>query len=363
MTTIKVAIIGVGNCASSLVQGVHYCRAEGDGAVGVLTPLVGSYRAGDIEFVAAFDIDQRKVGRDLSSAIWQRPNCTTAFFAAIPPLGVEVQMGAILDGYSAHMGDYDDARRFEPADLPQPDRAAVVKILRDAGVEVVVNFLPVGSEQAARFYAECALEAGAAFVNGMPVRIASDPAWAERFTERGLPIIGDDFKAQLGATITHRLLARLFDMRGVKLDRTYQLNIGGNTDFLNMLNHERLATKRHSKTEAVQSVVGERLEDHNIRIGPSDYVPWLEDNKVAFMRLEGRLLGNVPMNMEVRLSVEDSPNAAAVAIAAIRCARLALDRSVGGILEGPSAFYCKHPPRQFDDEEAACRLHDFLAQA
>ena len=360
MSEIKTCIVGVGNCASSLVQGLFYCADKGDDAVGVLHPNIGGYRPEHIRIVAAFDIDRRKVGLDVSEAIWQEPNCTTAFFPEVPRHGVNVQMGCLLDGLSEHMGGYDRDLRFEPSDAPQPDKAQVVQAMRDAGVEVVINFLPVGSEQAARFYAECALEAGAALVNGMPVFIASDPHWAQRFADRGLPLVGDDFKAQLGATITHRVLTNLFRMRGVPLERTYQLNIGGNTDFLNMLNTDRLASKRVSKTEAVQSAAASRLEERNIRIGPSDYVSWLHDNKVAFMRMEGALFGGVPMNLEVRLSVEDSPNAAGVAVDAIRCAKVALDRGIGGVLEGPAAFMCKHPPRQLPDDEAARQLEEYI---
>jgi len=362
MTPIRLAIVGLGNCASALVQGLHYCREHGTAAVGVLHPQLGGYRPEDIEVVAAFDIDVRKVGRDVAEAIWQAPNCTTVFYPNVPESGVTVRMGAVLDGIANHMGDAEDTIRFIPADLPQPDTAEVVKALRDSGAEVLINFLPVGSEQATRFYAECALEAGAALVNAMPVLIGSDPAWAARFAERGLPVVGDDFKAQIGATITHRALANLFKMRGVPLSHTYQLNIGGNTDFFNMLDHDRLGTKRVSKTEAVQSSVKTRLADGDIRIGPSDFVPWLKDNKVAFVRMEGVMFGGVPMNLEVRLSVEDSPNAAAVAVDAIRCARIALDRGIGGTLEGPSAFLCKHPPVQHPDEEALERLRRFVAE-
>jgi myo-inositol-1-phosphate synthase len=361
MSAIRLAIAGLGNCASALVQGLYYCRDQGDAAVGVLHPELGGYRPQDIELAAVFDIDRRKVGLDAGQAIWQPPNCTTAFYREVPETGITVAMGPILDGVAAHMQAAAEESRFEPADLPEPSADEVTAQLRSSRSEVLINFLPVGSEQATRFYAGCALEAGCAFVNAMPVFIASDPEWVARFQARGLPLVGDDFKAQLGATITHRALANLFKMRGVPLQRTYQLNIGGNTDFYNMLDHERLGTKRRSKTEAVQSSARTRLETRDIRIGPSDYVPWLQDNKVAFVRMEGALFGGVPMNIELRLSVEDSPNAAAVAIDAIRCARIALDRGIGGVLEGPAAFLCKHPPVQHPDEAALQMLEAFAA--
>jgi len=323
MKTIKIGIVGIGNCSSSLVQGIHYCRDLGEDAVGVIHPDIGGYQPEHIQVVAAWDIDKRKVGVDLSHAIWQAPNCTTSFYPRVPETGVIVEMGAILDGMSAGMRDAPELRAFVPAELPQPDVGAVVATLRQREVEVLINFLPVGSERATEFYTECALQAGVALVNAIPVFIASNPEWAGRFRAAGIPIVGDDFKAQLGATITHRVLGELFRQRGVQLNRTYQLNVGGNTDFLNMQDQRRLDSKRESKTEAVQAAVPERLSDEQIRIGPSDYVPWLNDNKVAYVRMEGALLGGVPMNLELRLSVEDSPNAAAIALDAIRCARLA----------------------------------------
>jgi myo-inositol-1-phosphate synthase len=258
------------------------------------------------------------------------------------------------------MRDYDDKYTFVIADEPEPDMGEVVRVLKESGTEILLNYLPVGSEKATRFYAQCALEAGVAFVNSMPVFIASDPAWAKRFEEKNIPIIGDDIKAQLGATITHRTLTDLFKKRGVKLERTYQLNTGGNTDFLNMLNGIRLLSKKKSKTEAVQSVAGKRLDDENIHIGPSDYVAWQKDNKVCFIRMEGKLFGDVPMNLELRLSVEDSPNSAGIVIDAIRCGKLALDRSEGGILYGPSAYFMKHPPRQYTDDEAYRMTEAFI---
>ena len=361
MSKVKIAIIGVGNCASSLVQGIHYyaSRSETD-AIGLMHWNIGGYAPSDVEVVTAFDIDARKVGRDVAEAIFAAPNCTTAFCPEVPKVGVPVRMGRTLDGFSEHMRDYDEKRRFVPSDALEADRTEVMRVLEESGAEVVVNYLPVGSEKATRFYAECALEAGCALVNCIPVFIASDPAWAARFEEKSLPIVGDDIKAQLGATITHRMLTDLFRKRGVALERTYQLNTGGNTDFLNMLNRSRLASKKESKTEAVQSVAASRLDADDIHIGPSDYVAWQDDNKVCFLRMEGKLFGDVPMNLELRLSVEDSPNSAGVAIDAIRCCKLALDRGQGGALEGPSAYMMKHPPLQTTDEEAHRRTEAFI---
>ncbi|MCG6872388.1 MAG: inositol-3-phosphate synthase [Gammaproteobacteria bacterium] len=364
MRRIQIGIVGVGNCASSLVQGLQYYKEKTpEEAIGLMHWEVGGYRPFDIEVAAAFDIDQRKVGKDVNEAIFAPPNCTEIFCSEIPPAGVPVRMGCILDGFSEHMQGYADAQTFLPATDPQPTREDVVRVLKESGVEVLLNYLPVGSEEATRFYAECALAAGCAFVNNIPVFIASDPAWAGRFEAAGLPIIGDDIKAQLGATITHRTLVDLFRRRGVKLERTYQLNTGGNTDFLNMLNHTRLASKKESKTEAVQSVAGVRLADTDIHIGPSDYVPWQQDNKVCFIRMEGKLFGDVAMNIEMRLSVEDSPNSAGVAIDAIRCAKLALDRGQGGVLHGPSSYFCKHPPRQVTDDAAHNDVELFISGA
>jgi myo-inositol-1-phosphate synthase len=322
---------------------------------------IGGYRPCDIEVVAAFDIDVRKVGKDVSEAIFEPPNCTTVFCEDLPKAGVRVRMGRILDGVADHMRDHPEPRTFLPSDEREATGEEIVLTLRQSEAEVLLNYLPVGSEQAARFYAECALEAGVALVNCIPVFIASDPAFAQRFEERGLPIIGDDIKAQLGATITHRTLTDLFRKRGVKLVRTYQLNTGGNTDFLNMLNRSRLASKKESKTEAVQSVAAERIPDENIHVGPSDYVAWQNDNKVCFLRMEGELFGNVPMNIELRLSVEDSPNSAGVVIDAIRCVKLARERGRGGVLHSPSACYMKHPPKQFTDAEAYAMTEEFIA--
>jgi len=356
---INTAVVGLGNCASSLIQAIFYCRAMGASAVAVPFPKLGPYAPGDIDIVAAFDIDARKTGRDVTEAIFAPPNCTAIFYRNLPKLNVTVGRGPNLDGMTAFMGNQAQHRSFVPSQDAEMSAAEVVAALKAARTQVVISFLPVGSRQASEFYAECALEAGAAFVNAIPVFLASDPKWANAFRQRGLPILGDDFKAQVGATIVHRTLAHLFDMRGAVLDRSYQLNVGGNTDFLNMMDHNRLASKRESKTEAVQSALENRLRDDDVRIGPSDYVPWLNDQKVGYVRLEGRLLGGVPMNIEVRLSVEDSPNAAAMALSAIRCARIALDRKLAGAIWEPSAFLFKHPPRQVRDEEGMRLLLDF----
>jgi myo-inositol-1-phosphate synthase len=362
MEKIRIAIAGVGNCASSLLQGIEYYRdKKSTEAIGLMHWEIGGFRPSDIEVVAAFDIDRRKVGKDVNEAIFALPNNTKVFCRDMPRSGVTVRMGKVLDGFSEHMKDYDDKYTFILSDEKEPTREEIVKVLKASGAEMLLNYLPVGSEEAVRFYAECALEAGIGFINNMPVFIASDPEWAARFEKKNIPIIGDDIKAQLGATITHRTLTDLFRKRGVVIDRTYQLNTGGNTDFLNMLNRSRLSSKKKSKTEAVQSVLDTRLDPENIHIGPSDYIPWQKDNKVCFIRMEGRLFGDVPMNLELRLSVEDSPNSAGVAIDAIRCCKLALERGIGGALYSPSAFFMKHPPRQFPDDVAYRMTEEFIA--
>jgi myo-inositol-1-phosphate synthase len=359
--SINIALVGVGNCSSSLVQGLQHYGTGTNDAIGLMHQEIGNYRPGDIRVVAAWDIDRRKVGLDVADAIFAPPNCTARFCERMEPTGTRVRMGRILDGVAQHMADFPEERSFRAADLPQPDKAEVVDVLRESGTDVLMNYLPVGSQEASEFYAECALEAKVAFVNNIPVFIASDPRWAERFRRAGVPIIGDDIKAQMGATIVHRVLTDLFRKRGVKLDRTYQLNTGGNTDFLNMLERTRLKSKKESKTEAVQSVAAERLVDENIHVGPSDYVAWQNDNKVCFLRMEGQLFGGVPMNLELRLSVEDSPNSAGVAIDMIRCARLAKDRGLAGPLDPAAAYFCKHPPQQMTDDEAHAALEVFLA--
>jgi len=361
MEKIKIALIGVGNCSSSLIQGIYYYRdKDPQDIIGLMHHEIGGYQPEDIQVVLAFDIDERKVGVDVHRAIFSKPNCTTVFYPDVPPSGILVKMGKVLDSFADHMNDYDDENAFVLAKKPEPTKEEVVKALKESGTEILLNYLPVGSEEATRFYADCALEANVAFINNIPVFIASDPVWAKRFEEKNIPIVGDDIKSQVGATITHRVLTNLFKKRGVKLERTYQLNTGGNTDFLNMLNRDRLASKKKSKTEAVQAVTTHRLADKNIHVGPSDYVPWQKDNKICFIRMEGKLFGDVPMNIELRLSVEDSPNSAGVVIDSIRCTKLALDRGQGGVLFAPSAYFCKHPLHQFTDDEAFQMIERFI---
>jgi myo-inositol-1-phosphate synthase len=362
MDPIKIGIIGVGNCASSLLQGIIYYREKGQSdAVGILNWSINGFTPCDIKVVSAFDIDRRKVGKDVHDAIFKRPNCTRKYVSNMEKSGVKVCMGKILDGVSEHMKNYDPEYTFLLCEQEEPTKSDVIKILQRSGTEVLLNYLPVGSEAASRFYAECALEAGVAFINCIPVFIASDPVWGEQFKSRGIPIIGDDIKSQLGATIIHRALANLFTKRGVKLEKTYQINTGGNTDFLNMLNRDRLDKKKKSKTAAVQAVLSRKLEDRNIHIGPSDYVPWLNDNKVCFIRMEGKIFGDIPMNVELRLSVEDSPNSAGATIDCIRLCKLAIEKNIGGVLEAPSAYYCKHPPVQYTDDVAFSMLKDFIS--
>ncbi len=360
MVEIRLAIAGVGNCASSLVQGIEYYRRRPEAdPIGLMHRQVGPYDVGDVRVVSAFDIDERKVGKDVSEAIFARPNCTKRILDdEMPATGTTVKMGPVHDGVADHMDAYDPDRRFSLSDEPAVD---VVEELQHSHADVLINYMPVGAEEAARSYADAALEAGVAYVNCMPCFIASDEEWARRFTRARVPIVGDDIKSQVGATIVHRTLSRLFEDRGVRLDNTYQLNFGGNTDFLNMLDPARLSTKKVSKTESVQSQLTHRLADENIHIGPSDYVPWQNDNKVAFIRLEGRGWGDVPMNMELRLSVEDSPNSAGVAIDAIRCAKLALDRGIGGPLEEISSYTMKHPPFQYEDQVAREMVERFIS--
>ncbi len=351
---VRVAVIGAGNCASSLVQGVQFYRDAKDDELipGLMHPVLGGYGVGDVEFSAAFDVDACKVGRDLSEAIFAAPN-NTITFADVPHLGVPVHRGLTEDG----LGHYGHARIDEA-----PGAAAeVARILRDAGTDVVVNYLPVGSERATRWYVEQILEAGCGMVNCIPVFIAREADWRGRFEQAGLPIVGDDIKSQVGATIVHRVLARLFRERGVKLERTSQLNVGGNMDFYNMLERSRLESKKISKTNAVTSQVDYDLGTENVHIGPSDYVEWLSDRKWAYIRLEGTTFGNVPLNLELKLEVWDSPNSAGVVIDAVRCCKLALDRGIGGALEGPSAYFMKSPPVQYRDEEARAMVEEFIA--
>ena len=360
---IKIAIVGLGNCASALIQGIEYYKSkQAKDAIGLMHWDIGGYRPYDMEVVAAFDIDKRKIGRDVAEAIFAPPNCTTVFCKDIPRTGVKVKMGRVLDGVAEHMNSPEEKYTFVVSDEPEPEKAEVVQILKESGAEILVNYLPVGSEEATSFYAECALDAGVAFINCVPVFIVSNPLWAEKFSRKNIPIIGDDIKSQFGATISHRTLVDLCKKRGVKIERTYQINTGGNTDFLNMLDRRRLNSKKESKTEAVQSAIAKRLDPENIHVGPSDYVPWQQDNKVCFIRIEGKLFGDVPMNLELRLSVEDSPNSAGVVIDGIRCCKLALERKIGGVLTAPSAYFMKHPPQQFTDEEAYLMTEKFIRE-
>jgi len=355
---IKLAIAGLGNCASSLIQGIEYYKTSDDeNCIGLMHRSIGGYSPGDIDVVAAFDIDERKVGKDVSDAIFAPPNCTKSFYPDVPFMGVVVKKGPVLDGVAPHMSSYDENKTFVVSDLEPCD---VVGELEDSGAEVLINYMPVGSEEASRFYAQAALDAGLGYVNCMPVFIASDPVWAKKFKDAGVPIVGDDVKSQIGATIVHRTLAKLFTDRGCKLDRTYQLNTGGNTDFLNMLNQERLKSKRISKTEAVQSVLDVPLMADDIHIGPSDYVPWQKDNKICFLRMEGRIFGDVPIDLELRLSVEDSPNSGGSTIDAIRVCKMAIDRKVGGPLIEISAYTMKHPPIQYPDHVAREMVESFI---
>ncbi|HUZ18970.1 MAG TPA: inositol-3-phosphate synthase [Acidimicrobiales bacterium] len=353
---IKVAIAGVGNCACSLLQGVEYYRNAdpSESVPGLMHVTLGGYHVGDVEFVAAFDVDAEKVGLDLGKAIFAGHN-NTIRFAEVPSLGVTVERGPTLDGLGQYYREVVEESPAPPVD--------VAEVLRATGAEVLVAYLPVGSEQAQKHYAAAALEAGVAFVNAIPVFIASDPEWAERFRAAGVPIIGDDIKSQVGATIVHRVLARLFEDRGTVLDRTYQLNVGGNMDFRNMLERSRLESKKISKTQAVTSQIDRGIAAESVHIGPSDHVAWLEDRKWAYIRLEGRNFGDVPLNVELKLEVWDSPNSAGVIIDAVRCARIGLDRGLGGPLLGPSAYFMKSPPQQFRDEDAHRMIEEFASGA
>jgi myo-inositol-1-phosphate synthase len=353
MSTLRLAIVGVGNCASSLVQGLEYYKEanEHERVPGLMHVDLGGYHIRDIEVVAAFDVDGKKVGTDLAEAIFCEPN-NTIRFSDVPPSGVIVRRGRTLDGLGTYYRD-----TIVESDLPEVD---VAEALREVEADVLVSYLPVGSEQAARYYAQAAIDAGVAFVNCLPVFIASDMQWAMKFVQAGLPIVGDDIKSQVGATIVHRVLAKLFEDRGVKLNRTYQLNFGGNMDFMNMLERERLVSKKLSKTQSVQSQLEKPLDRSKIHIGPSDHVPWLEDRKWAQIRLEGQAFGDVPLNVELKLEVWDSPNSAGIVIDAIRCAKLALDRGVAGPLIGPSAYFMKSPPVQFSDEAAREMVEEFI---
>jgi myo-inositol-1-phosphate synthase len=351
---VRVGIVGVGNCASSFVQGLSYYRdADGNEPVpGLMNVELGGYHVSDVEISAAFDVNARKVGRDVSEGIFAAPN-NTQLFAGVPPCGIRIHRGPTLDGLGKYL-------RAE-IDESDEEEANVADVLRKSRTDVLVSYLPVGSQRATEFYAEKALEAGCAFVNCIPVFIASNADWRKRFEERGLPLVGDDIKSQVGATIVHRVLANLFRERGVRLDRTYQLNFGGNTDFQNMLERERLESKKISKTQAVSSQLDVPLPPSDIHVGPSDHVPWLTDRKWAYIRLEGTTFGGVPLNLELKLEVWDSPNSAGIVIDAVRCAKLAIDRKIGGALAGPSSYFMKSPPQQFADHEARERTNRFIS--
>jgi len=350
---IRVAIVGVGNCANSLVQGITYYKdATNDAEIpGLMHPVLGGYHIKNINFVLALDVDAKKVGLDLSEAIWASEN-NTIKFANVIKTGVSVKRGATLDGLGRYYKETITESTAAPVD--------VVAELKSNKVDVVICYLPVGSEEAAKFYAQCAIDAGCAFVNALPVFIASDPVWADKFTKAGLPIVGDDIKSQVGATITHRIMAKLFQDRGVHLDRTYQLNVGGNMDFKNMLERDRLESKKISKTQSVTSQLDYDLGAKNVHIGPSDYIPWLDDRKWAYVRLEGRAFGDVPLNLEYKLEVWDSPNSAGVIIDALRCAKIAMDRKIGGPLLSPSSYFMKSPPVQYTDEQAYTKVEQFI---
>ena len=351
--TVRVAIAGLGNCANSLIQGVEYYR-DADPSLkvpGLMHVDLGGYHVGDVEFVAAFDVDASKVGQDISKAMWSGMN-NTIEFATVPELGIDVQRGPTFDGLGIYYIDEVEESAADPVD--------VVQAIKDARADVLVSYLPVGSEEATRFYAKCALDAGVAFVNAIPVFIASDPVWAAKFVDANLPIIGDDIKSQVGATIVHRQLARLFEDRGVKIDQTYQLNFGGNMDFKNMLERERLQSKKISKTQSVTSQIERRMNSDTVHIGPSDHVPWLSDRKWAYIRLEGTSFGDVPLNVEMKLEVWDSPNSAGVIIDAVRAAKIALDRGVGGPLLAPSSYFMKSPPVQYHDSVAHDNVEAFI---
>ncbi|HTE83345.1 MAG TPA: inositol-3-phosphate synthase [Dehalococcoidia bacterium] len=354
MGSINVAIIGAGNCASSLVQGVHFYRdaQPGQEIPGLMHVDLGGYHIRDINFVAAFDIDVNKVGKDLSEAIFTRPN-NTEKFTDVPPLGVKVERGMTHDGLGKYLSQVIEKAPGSTAD--------VVRILKETKTDVVINYLPVGSEEATKWYVEQVLAAGCGMVNCIPVFIAREPYWRKRFEDVGIPIIGDDIKSQVGATIVHRVLTRLFEDRGVRIDRTYQLNFGGNTDFLNMLERERLESKKISKTNAVTSQLDHEMLANDIHVGPSDYVPWLEDRKWCYIHIEGTTFGNVPLKLECKLEVWDSPNSAGVVIDAVRCVKLALDRGMSGALYAPSSYFMKSPPQQFTDNEARRMLEEFIS--
>jgi len=356
---IRVAIAGIGNCASSFVQGLEYYKNVDERrsfVPGLMHPVLGKYRVGDIEIVAAFDIDARKVGKDIAEAIFEKPNCTMKF-SDVPRKGVEVMKAPVLDGFSNHMLSYPEDQRFV---VSEENHVDVAKVLEEKDADILISYMPVGSKKATQYYAEACLKSNTAFINAIPEFIVSSKDWSKKFEKEGIPCIGDDIKSQIGATILHRTITRLLCDRGVKIERTYQLNFGGNTDFLNMLERSRLKSKKISKTEAVKSMIDEGIKDEFIHIGPSDYVPWLKDNKICYIRIEGKKFGDIPFSIEVKLSVEDSPNSAGIMIDAVRCCKIALDRGEGGPIIPACAYFMKHPPKQIPDFKARELLESYI---
>ncbi len=362
---IKIGIIGLGNCASALIQGIEYYKNKNkEDAIGLMHWEIGGYKPYNIEIVSAFDIDKRKVGKDISDAIFSLPNCTKVFYRYIPRTDIKVRMGRILDGFSSHMSLYQDDYTFLLSDKRESSKEDIIEVLKESGTHILLNYLPVGSQLATEFYAECALDAGVSLINCIPQFIASDPTWANRFKARGIPIIGDDVKSQIGATILHRALTQMIIDRGGHINNTWQLNYAGNCDFLNMSSRDRLKSKKISKTDAVQSILNEsRLDNQNIHIGPSDYIPHLKDNKLCDIRIDFNIFADIVCSIDCKLSVEDSPNSGGIIIDAIRCAKLALDKGIGGVLIPASAYYMKHPIQQMRDEDARKQLEEFISQS
>lgn len=362
MKKIRIGIVGVGNCASSLIQGIEYYKSKSEeSSCGLMHWDIGGYKPYDIEVVCAFDVDERKVGKNIYEAIFEQPNCTKVFQKNFNNCSeVIVSKGKVLDGISSHTTNMKNDKYFLPIKDIETTKEEIVDIIKETKTDILINYLPVGSYDASKFYAECALEAKVGFINNIPVFIASNEEWNEKFKKAGLPILGDDIKSQFGATIVHRVLTELFEKRGGKIERTYQLNTGGNMDFMNMLNRDRLESKKISKTEAVRSIMEEKLTDYNIHVGPSDYVAWQNDNKKCFIRIEGRIFGDIPITLDAQLSVEDSPNSAGVVIDAIRCCKLALERKLSGTIIEPSMYFYKHPLIQKTDDEAYALLEKFI---
>lgn len=359
MGKIKIGIIGIGNCASALIQGIEYYK-QNPNTIGLMNKTIGRYKPEDIEVVCAYDIDYRKVGKPLHKAIFANPNCTQKLDVDLPESKVIVKMGIILDGYPEHMNNFNSRYTFVLSTEKEPEPHDIIKHIINTGCNILINYCPVGSKKAVEEYTSIALKARVGYINCMPIFIASNNYWANLFKNQNIPIIGDDIKSQVGATIIHRTLTKLLEDRGAEIKNAYQLNVGGNTDFLNMLDYTRTKTKKISKTDAVNSISKKSMSTENLHIGPSDWVPWLKDNKICFLRIEANIFGNVPINLEMRLSVEDSPNSAGVVIDAIRCCKLALDNNLGGALIAPSAYFMKHPPNQYPDNKAKKMVKDFI---